>query len=181
MLLFLLQYGATLDCGNQHFIKIMESDDIQESSLCCKLIKYIAIHQDMVINFDLKNLGYHMKIFYENCRNQIFMMKNKKVYGYVTYYNLLVNKDLLPFVRNEIILNKMTSNKNCKILKAEFPNFFNTMYDRFKNERKNYELRKRSNMGLAHILRLNENSFITIFNVLQKFLNHDDRINLASM
>lgn len=151
----------------------------QNLNLRFRLLEYTAMFPEKVVNFDQLNLNETMMLYYQSCINELKMMWCDKVYDNVSIYHLLVNDNIIPFVRNQIISRKLYDYESGCSLSKKFPLYGKIVYKRFIDSYKNHKLIENSNVALSAILRLPFNSYAPIFDIIQEFLHDKEKYNLS--
>lgn len=112
--------------------------------------------------------------YYEVCKAELTHMEECVIFGSVSFFNILTDRDIGSYARNEII--KDVFNQD---IQDYFPNYCAQLEDRFSKEVRRQALMKDATKGLSRVLRLDADTFHVIFYKIFCYLNNKDFRNLS--
>ncbi|XP_014211288.1 ankyrin-1-like [Copidosoma floridanum] len=181
---YLLKKGATFDFKDTLIRRIFGVPN-KGSKLPHLLLRHTAMfdahnRKDGPQNFCLKKLKKKYQEIYSCCRDELELMKSTQLYDSVTLFNLLVDKHIGPYVRNELIVDAFLIRSHR--ISERFPNYHDLIVERVTKERRKQEYIRRATRCLNRIFQSTGGSLpIIITDNILRFLPKRDLRSLVAV
>ncbi|KAJ8679512.1 hypothetical protein QAD02_015299 [Eretmocerus hayati] len=146
------------------------------------IVEHIALIEKKGVHVDPRNQSL-MKSkegvwkYYEMCESELVKMQDSVIDGHITFYRILVDKDIRGYARNQKVINAF-ENQN---IESDFPVYGHRIAQRVALARKKAKLLNDATKGLSSVLYFDVSAHHMIYENILKYVSDEDLLTLGKL